>query len=79
MHPKTKRDAPKVAFKVIDELEANDELNEKRKLFCLFYLQRFNATWAYQAYKCSYSTAQKNSWSLMANQGIKDQLTALKK
>ncbi|MFH5812088.1 terminase small subunit [Companilactobacillus sp. FL22-1] len=76
VHTKSKKVAPKI----IDELEANSELNDKQKLFCLFYLQRFNATWAYQkAYKCNYSTAQKNSWSLMANQGIRDQLNSLKK
>lgn len=80
LHPKTKRDAPKVAPKIIDELEANGELNDKQKLFCLFYLQRFNATWAYkQAYKASYDVANVNGPRLMVNASIRKQLTELKK
>jgi len=35
VHTKSKKVAPKI----IDELEANSELNDKQKLFCLFYLQ----------------------------------------
>ncbi len=65
LHPKKcnqKKDAPKVAPKIVDELEANNELTEKQKLFCLFYLQRFNATWAYQqAYGADWNTAHANA------------------
>lgn len=31
-----KKDASKVAPKIVDELEANNVLTEKQKLFCLF-------------------------------------------
>ncbi|AVE82973.1 terminase [Lactiplantibacillus plantarum] len=80
VQPKRKKDAPKVAPKIVDELEANNELTEKQKLFCLFYLQRFNATWAYQqAYKCSYETARVEGSRTLANPNIKNQLTELKK
>lgn len=36
----------------------SDDLNEKQKLFCIYYIKYFNATKAYQkAYGCSYTTA----------------------
>lgn len=80
MQPRRKKDAPKVAPKIVDELEANSELTDKQKLFCLFYLQRFNATWAYQqAYKCSYEVAVTNGPRLLRNARIKEQLQELKK
>lgn len=57
----------------------NDELTEQQKLFCLYYLQSFNATKAYrQAYQCDYRTAHANSYRLMANDGIKKELHRLK-
>ncbi|QJP84932.1 terminase small subunit [Lactiplantibacillus plantarum] len=68
-----------VATQISDELEANSELNEKQKLFCLFYLQRFNATWAYQqAYKVSHEVALRAGPRLLGNVGVKRQLTELK-
>lgn len=76
VHTKAKKGAPKI----IDELEANSELTDKQKLFCLFYLQRFNATWAYQrVYKCSYETARVEGSRTLANPNIKKQITGLKK
>lgn len=57
----------------------NDHLTEQQKLFCLFYLQHFNATKAYQeAYQCNYRTAHANAYRLMANDGIKKELHRLK-
>ncbi|QAT29223.1 terminase [Lactiplantibacillus plantarum] len=80
VHTKAKKGAHKPAPKIIDELEANSELTDKQKLFCLFYLQRFNATWAYQqAYKCSYEVAVTNGPRLLRNARIKEQLQELKK
>jgi len=64
----------------VNELEANSELTEKQKLFCLFYLQRFNATWAYrQAYDAKYNVAVTNGPRLLGNAWIKEQLRELKK
>lgn len=61
VHTKSKRVAPKI----LDGLEANGELN-KQKLFCLFYLQRFNITCVYQqAYGVSYSNALRAGSSLL--------------
>lgn len=57
----------------------NDDLTEQQKLFCLYYLECFNATKAYQkAYGCDYKTANANAYLLMVNHGIKDELKRLK-
>ncbi|MBO0423846.1 terminase small subunit [Enterococcus plantarum] len=57
----------------------NDDLTEQQKMFCLFYLQHFNATKAYQqAYQVDYRTAHANSYRLMAKDGIKIELHRLK-
>lgn len=76
MHPKSKKVAPKI----VDELDENTDLTEKQKKFCLYYLQRFNATWAYQkAYACGYDTARAEGSKALANPNIKTQLSSLKK
>ncbi|MDO5884146.1 terminase small subunit [Ligilactobacillus animalis] len=65
---------------VIDELVENDELKDRQKAFCLYYLQRYNATWAYQqAYNADYETAMRAGSRLLRNVEIKKQLTELKK
>lgn len=57
----------------------NDELTEQQKLFCLYYLQCFNATKAYQkAYQCDYKTANASSYRMLVNLGIKKELQRLK-
>jgi phage terminase small subunit len=62
------------------EIDENNELTEKQRLFCLYYLKYFNATKAYQkAYKCSYEAAHSNAHRLMANEGIKREIERLKK
>lgn len=76
VHPKSKKVAPKI----VDELDDDPKLTEKQKMFCLLYLQRFNATWAYQkAYKASYEVSKANGYKLLTNAHIKQQLTNLKK
>lgn len=80
VQPKQTKDAPKVAPPVIDELENNSELTDKQKLFCTYYMQRFNASWAYmKAYKVSFSTAYTAGPRLLGNVVIKKQLEELKK
>ena len=57
----------------------NDALTEQQKMFCLFYLQHFNATKAYQqAYGCGYNSARANSIRLLAKDRIKKELHRLK-
>lgn len=57
----------------------NDDLTEQQKLFCLYYLQHFNATKAYQqAYQCAYTTARTEGSRALANPNIKKELHRLK-
>lgn len=80
VHPKKREIAQVRKPNVIDELVENDELKDRQKAFCLYYLQRYNATWAYQkAYNADYETARTNGPRLLANARIKKQLTELKK
>ncbi|EMQ2590575.1 terminase small subunit, partial [Listeria monocytogenes] len=70
-----KKVAHKKETKLIIE---NDTLTEQQKMFCLFYLQHFNATKAYQqAYKCDYNSARSNSVRLLAKDNIKQELNRL--
>ena len=76
VHTKPKKVAPKI----IDELEANDKLTEKQKSFCLFYLQQFNATQAYQkAYGATYETSRVEGSRNLAKPNVKQQIAKLKK
>lgn len=57
----------------------NDDLTEQQKMFCLFYLQHFNATKAYQqSYQCDYTTANSHGYRLLSNVVIKQELHRLK-
>lgn len=54
-------------------------LTEKQKLFCAYYLQRFNATWAYQkAYGSNYNTAMVEGNKLLRNPKIIEAIKDLK-
>lgn len=80
VHTKKSKVAQARSPDVIDELVENDELKDRQKAFCLYYLQRYNATWAYQkAYGADYATAGRNGHRLLKNAEIKKQLTELKK
>ena len=62
------------------QLPDSDGLNDKQKAFCLYYLQRYNATWAYQkAYGGSYENALAHGSRMVGNGRIKSYLTKLKK
>lgn len=77
--PKEKRVRTKVARVAVKKITDNDELTEKQKRFCLFYLQRYNATWAYQqAYEADYDTAKTEGSRTLANPNVKKLLTELK-
>jgi phage terminase small subunit len=69
----------KGAHKTVQILTDNEDLNDKQKMFCLYYLQRFNATWAYmKAYDASYVVANTAGPRLLVNVRIKKQLSELK-
>lgn len=65
--------------KVINEIEEFDEMNEKHLLFCIYYIQCFNATKAYQkVYRCNSVTASVNGCKLLSNTNIQIAITKLK-
>ena len=64
-----------------EEIETlnNEELTEKKRLFCLYYVRWFNATKAYQkAYSCDYFTAAANGPRLLGNARIKEEIQRIK-
>lgn len=75
----TKKSAEKQV--VNDEVESvleNAELTEKQRLFCIYYIEDFNATKAYQkAYKCDYTTANSHGYKLLSNVVIKQEIDRL--
>lgn len=75
----TKKRATKQA--VNDEVESvleNAEPTEKQRLFCIYYIEDFNATKAYQkAYKCDYTTANSHGYKLLYNVVIKQEIDRL--
>ena len=63
----------------VNELARDDELTDKQKLFCIYYVKCFNATKAYQkAYKCKYETAAVNGNRLLRNTKVKSEILNLK-
>lgn len=57
----------------------SDELTDKQKLFCLYYLKYYNATKAYhKAYGVDRNTAESIAYRLMANDGVKKEIERLK-
>lgn len=76
MHTKRRKVAPSLPP---PELPENDKLNDRQKAFCLYYLQRYNATWAYQqAFGGSYQSANSLGPRLLVNVSIKNYLSKLK-
>ena len=54
-------------------------MTDKQHLFCVFYVQSFNATKAYQAaYGCSYNTAMVEGCKHLRNPKIKAEINRLK-
>lgn len=65
--------------KEVEEVIGNDDLTDKQRLFCIYYLKLHNATKAYQkAYGCRYETAMVNGCKLLRNPKIHKQLKELK-
>ena len=77
--PNNKKKSTKepIADEVKSVLE-NSELNDKQRLFCIYYIEDFNATKAYQkAYNCNYETAGRCGSRLLANVEIKAEVQRL--
>lgn len=84
----TKQNNKKITTKKQTEIETeplvesvieNNELNDKQRLFCLYFTKCFNATKAYQkAYGCSYATAGSNGYALLQKTAIQNEIAKLK-
>lgn len=65
--------------KEVEQVIENPDLNDKQRLFCVYYIKCFNATKAYQkAYGSSYETAMVNGFNLLRNTKIKKEIQELK-
>lgn len=63
----------------VKEVLENAELTDRQRLFCIYYIKRFNATKAYQkAYQCSYETALVNGPRLLGKARIQEEIQNLK-
>ena len=63
----------------ISDVIENTELTEKQRLFCIYYIQCFNATKAYQkAYECDYATASVNGSRMLRNAKVCEEIKKLK-
>lgn len=64
----------------VKEVMENEELNDKQRLFCIYYSKSFNVTKAYlKAYTCTYETAMVNGPRLLGNASVKAQIDELTK
>lgn len=69
----------KVVVEEVDKVMKNDELTDKQRLFCIYYVRRFNATKAYQkAYECSYETAMVEGSKCLRKSKVKEEIYKLK-
>ncbi|WP_307894052.1 terminase small subunit [Bacillus swezeyi] len=76
----TKKDATKKKEVATPQpIIESDELNDKQKMFCLYYIKYFNATKAYQkAYGVDRNTAESIAYRLMGKDGVKREIERLK-
>lgn len=64
----------------VKEVLENTKLTEKQRLFCIYYIEYFNATKAYQkAYGCSYDTARAEGCKCLAKPRVKKEIDRLTK
>ncbi|WP_300259429.1 terminase small subunit [Clostridium sp.] len=74
-----KKDIKEPIAEEVKEVLENAELTDKQRLFCIYYIKRFNATKAYQkAYQCSYETALVAGPRLLGNVRIQEEVQSLK-
>ena len=74
-----KKDIKEPIAEEVKEVLENTELTDKQRLFCIYYIKRFNATKAYQkAYQCSYETALVAGPRLLGNVRIQEEVKSLK-
>ncbi|XZM33930.1 terminase small subunit [Clostridium perfringens] len=75
---RVKKDIKEPIVEEVNEVLQNAELTDKQRLFCIYYIERFNATWAYQkAYECDYKTAMSNASRMLRNAKVKNEIKRL--
>lgn len=66
--------------KIEESVVESDELTDKQRLFCLYYVKYFNATKAYQkAHECDYLSAKAHGYKVLRNVAVKREIDRLKK
>lgn len=69
----------RIAEEDVKSVIKNENLTDKQRLFCLYYVRCFNATRAYRkAYGSSYETAMANGSDLLRNTKIQEEIHKLK-
>lgn len=75
-----KKDIKEPIVEEVKEVLENAELTDKQRLFCIYYINCFNAAKAYKkAYQCSYESALSNGYRLMENDSIRKEIENLKR
>lgn len=64
--------------KLLESVEDNDTLTEKQKLFCIYFVQNFNATLS--AIKAGYSTdcARQTGYKILHKKAVQEEINKLK-
>ena len=76
---KSKRTRKEPIAKEVEEVIENDDLTDKQRLFCIYYVRLFNATKAYQkAYECDYVAAMTNGSRMLRNDKVREEIERLK-
>ncbi|PVE16832.1 phage portal protein [Clostridium perfringens] len=75
-----KKDIKEPIVEEVNEVLKNAELTDRQRLFCIYYINCFNAAKAYKkAYECSYESALSNGYRLMENDSIRKEIENLKR
>lgn len=75
-----KKDIKEPIVEEVNEVLQNAELTDRQRLFCIYYINCFNAAKAYKkAYECSYESSLSNGYRLMENDSIRKEIENLKK
>lgn len=75
-----KKKKKELIAKEVEEVIENDDLTEKQRLFCLYYIKTYNATRSYQkAYNCSYEVANVEGFKNLVKPSIREEILQLKK
>lgn len=72
-------DKNKAVAEEVEQVVSNAGLTDKQRLFCIYYVQCFNAAKAYQkAYGVSYATAKSAGYRMLTNVRVKEEIMNLK-